>query len=119
MEKLRETFEKAWRGVIAPNKYQYNINSVCPREQMIDNHLLERIDFNVPRDDGSNISAVILREKHKTTHDAMLYFHGNGGSKIEIMGVLPLIAEHNVAIISFDFVGCGNSDAGYLTYGIN
>jgi hypothetical protein len=82
MERLRETFEKGWRGVIAPNKYQYNINSVCPREQMVNNHLIERIDFSVPRDDGTNISAVIIREKHKPVHDALLYFHGNGGSKI-------------------------------------
>ena len=40
MEKVRETFEKAWKGVIAPNKYQYNINTVCPREQLVDNHLI-------------------------------------------------------------------------------
>jgi pimeloyl-ACP methyl ester carboxylesterase len=33
--------------------------------------------------------------------------------------VLPLIAEHAVAVISFDFIGCGNSDAGFLTYGLN
>ncbi len=32
--------------------------------------------------------------------------------------MLPIIAENNVALISFDFVGCGNSDPGYLTYGI-
>lgn len=73
----------------------------------------------VPRDDGSNISAVILREKSKVVKDAILYFHGNGGSKIEIMGVMPLIAEHSLAVVSFDFVGCGNSDDGYLTYGLN
>ena len=28
MESLREHFERAWRGVIAPVKYSYNINSV-------------------------------------------------------------------------------------------
>lgn len=95
------------------------MNAVCPREQLIDGRLIERIDFSVPRDDGSNISAVILREKHRQVKEALLYLHGNGGSKIEILGVLPLIGEHGVAVISFDFVGCGNSDPGMLTYGIN
>ena len=33
------------------------------------------------------------------------------------MGIIPLIVEYEIAIISFDFVGCGNSDDGYLTYG--
>lgn len=92
---------------------------MCPKEQLIDNRVVERIDFTVPRDDGSNISAVILREKGKVVKDAILYFHGNGGSKIEVMGVMPLISEHSLAVISFDFVGCGNSDDGYLTYGLN
>jgi pimeloyl-ACP methyl ester carboxylesterase len=95
------------------------MNAVCPREQLIDGRLIERIDFSVPRDDGSNISAVILKEKHRPVKEALLYLHGNGGSKIEILGVLPLIGEHGVAVISFDFVGCGNSDPGFLTYGIN
>lgn len=48
-----------------------------------------------------------------------MYFHGNGGSKLESLGFVPLICEHGIAVISFDFVGCGNSDNGYLTYGIN
>lgn len=61
MEKLRDTFDRAWKAVIAPHQYHYNINTVCPREQLIDNHLLERVDFSVPRDDGTKISAVILR----------------------------------------------------------
>lgn len=80
---------------------------------------MERIDFVVPRDDGKNISAVILREKDQNATDVLLYFHGNGGSKVEIMGIIPLLASHNIAVISFDFVGCGNSDPGYLTYGLN
>lgn len=33
--------------------------------------------------------------------------------------MLPFVVEHGVALISFDFVGCGNSDPGYLTYGVN
>ena len=31
----------------------------------------------------------------------------------------PLICKNRIAVIGFDFVGCGNSDSGFLTYGIN
>ena len=48
-----------------------------------------------------------------------MYLHGNGGSKVEILSLLPLLVEDDVAVIGFDFIGCGNSDNGYLTYGIN
>jgi alpha/beta superfamily hydrolase len=48
-----------------------------------------------------------------------LYLHGNGGSKLECLGFVPFLCKNNAAIIGFDFVGCGNSDHGYLTYGVN
>ncbi len=32
---------------------------------------------------------------------------------------MQYLAQNQVALISFDFIGCGNSDPGYLTYGIN
>lgn len=38
---------------------------------------------------------------------------------MESLSFLPFICPHRLAVISFDFVGCGNSDQGYLTYGIN
>ena len=44
--------------------------------------------------------------------------HGNGGSKLECLGFVPLICKNNIAVVSFDFVGCGNSDGGFLTYGV-
>jgi pimeloyl-ACP methyl ester carboxylesterase len=51
--------------------------------------------------------------------NGILYFHGNGGSKLEALGFAPLVLEQQISVIAFDFVGCGNSDKGYLTYGVN
>lgn len=82
MESLREHFDRAWRGVIAPVQYSYNINSVLSKEETVQGQLVERIDLNVLNDDGKNISAVIIKEKHAHIQDAILYFHGNGGTKI-------------------------------------
>ena len=82
MEVIKENFERGWKSVIAPNKYSYNINSVIPKEQLIDNHLIERLDFQVVNDQGKNISAVIIKEKNAEINEAVLYLHGNGGTKI-------------------------------------
>ena len=119
MESLRVTFERGWRAVIQPPQYRYNINSICPREQLVEGTPLERLDFNVPNDEGRNISALILRPRGVEPRQAILYLHGNGGSKIEVLNILPMLAAHSTALISLDFVGCGNSDQGYLTYGRN
>jgi pimeloyl-ACP methyl ester carboxylesterase len=45
--------------------------------------------------------------------------HGNGGSKIEALPLVPLIPKFKLNIVSFDFLGCGSSDSEILTYGIN
>ena len=82
MQSIKETFERAWRGVIAPQKYKYNINAICPREQLIDSQIIERIDFTVPKDDGKNISAMIIKQKNINITQALFYLHGNGGSKV-------------------------------------
>lgn len=50
METLRLNFERAWRGVIAPAQYSYNINTICPREELIHGRIIERIDFIVCND---------------------------------------------------------------------
>ena len=119
METLRSSFEKGWRAVIKPPHYHYNINSVCPREQRFEGQTVERIDFSVPNDEGKVISAIILRPKSMPIKQAILYLHGNGGSKIEVLNILPLLSQHGTALISLDFIGCGNSSDGYLTYGRN
>lgn len=50
MEIVKEVYEKAWRSIIAPPKYQYTISSMCPKEQTINNRIIERIDFIVKND---------------------------------------------------------------------
>ena len=35
------------------------------------------------------------------------------------MPLIELIPKFKVAIAAFDFLGCGNSDPDFLTYGVN
>ncbi len=118
METIKELFDQAWKAVISPNKYVYNINTICPKQQLFNNKIIQRIQFNVSNDHGKNITVIIVKQKNIVLTDAIIYFHGNGGTKVQILGILPLIAEQNIAVISFDCIGCGNSDDGYLTYGV-
>ena len=50
MESLREHFERAWRGVIAPVKYSYNISSVFAKEEILEGKSFERVDLHVTND---------------------------------------------------------------------
>lgn len=52
-----------------------------------------------------------------TTGPTVLYLHGNGGTKLEILNLIKFSNEFNINLCSFDFSGCGNSEGEYLTYG--
>lgn len=50
--------------------------------------------------------------------DLIVYLHGNGGSKTDATELIKCVAKCNISVAAFDFVGCGNSEDGYLTYGV-
>ena len=110
-------YSQAWRNVISPVQYQHNINVICPTQQRINGSCVQRISFDVHNDEGKNISCLILKQFNVFPNDVVLYLHGNGGCKLEALGFLSTVVTHNIAVIAFDFVGCGNSAQGYLTYG--
>lgn len=116
---MKEMYDRAWRSVISPNKFTHAISAYCPKVQLVEGKRLERIDFSFKNEDGKLISGIILKEEHINPEHTILYLHGNGGSKLECLGFAPIICLNRIAVVGFDFVGCGNSDPGYLTYGIN
>lgn len=116
---MSDLYERAWRSVIAPSKFTHIISTYCPKLQLVDGRKLQRIDFSITNEEGKLISAMILKEEGTDPVNTILYLHGNGGSKLECLGFTPLICKNDLCIIGFDFVGCGNSDSGFLTYGIN
>lgn len=116
---MSSIYQRAWKSIICPAKFTHNLGSFCPRTQNFNGHTVQRTDFTVKNDAGKVLSAVLLKDEHEEPEHTIFYFHGNGGSKIQAMAFHSLICKHKLAVLSFDFVGCGNSDPGYLTYGIN
>ena len=53
------------------------------------------------------------------TTETLLYLHGNGGCKLEALPLVEMVVEFGFNLTAFDMLGCGNSDSGLLTYGVN
>ena len=47
----------------------------------------------------------------------ILFCHCNASNRLECMQYLEFLPRE-YAIVGFDFIGCGNSDADYITLGI-
>ena len=47
----------------------------------------------------------------------MIYLHGNAGSRFEGIQLLEQLFPHGIALVVFDFSGCGISEGEYISLG--
>ena len=57
-----------------------------------------------------------LRPK-KDPFPCVIYCHGNAGSRVDALPLLPILLPHGVSVCSFDFSGAGQSEGQYLSLG--
>lgn len=50
-------------------------------------------------------------------YPTVLYLHGNGGNKLELLNIVKHSQGDDVNFCAFDFSGCGKSDGEFITYG--
>src|SRR3989338_3261472 len=61
-----------------------------------------------------------LEPSHHTTrfatpHTAILYLHGNAGSRLDALEALPLCLAFGWSLCCFDFGACGQSEGEFIT----
>ena len=53
------------------------------------------------------------------TRPTILYLHGNGGSKMEMLPIIRADFAKNYNFCGLDFCGCGQSEGDTISYGVN
>jgi hypothetical protein len=48
----------------------------------------------------------------------VVYCHGNSGNRCEGVEVMAALLVEGMAVFTFDFLGCGQSDGDYVTLGV-
>lgn len=114
-----QLFDEAWKNIVQPTQIKCKANSYGPKERMRDNCLINRIDVTAVNRNNKNMVGFIFYSPDFEAQETVLYVHGNGGSKLESLPLVDLIPKFKMNIAAFDLLGCGNSDPGNLTYGVN
>lgn len=105
-------------AIIRPPRFEYDINSFpneinipyygkIPRRPIsFENSKKQKIigSFFSPREQIPEMSCII-------------YLHGNASSQHEGMFLAPIFIPYGVAVLTFDFSGCGLSDGQYISLG--
>lgn len=112
-------YENAWRDIVKPIQIKSKKHLLGPIERTIGGVKVVRKDLEVSNRNNKNISAFLFHCPEVVADHTIIYLHGNGGSKIEALSMVPLIPKFKINIVAFDFLGCGCSDSETLTYGIN
>ena len=47
----------------------------------------------------------------------VVYCHGNAGSRLDSLELVPYLLGANITLLAFDFVGCGISGGEYISLG--
>ncbi|EGR31913.1 hypothetical protein IMG5_099930 [Ichthyophthirius multifiliis] len=117
-------FNSLWKIFIRPTRQEYNIQDLGMPTQIIGNYISKRTDIQIKNKKGLKIQAslyepISINEKQNLKYSCIIYTHCNTGSRIESLDLLPYLIEQGLALFSFDFTGCGQSEGEYVTLGIN
>jgi len=116
---ISELYEKAWKTIICPYRVRHKLASLGPSEQKLEGRLVVRVDIEFLSVSGKKLSGFLSYSPELAEHDLIVYLHGNGGCKTDAVDLIHTVGRYEVAVAAFDFGGCGNSEDGYLTYGVN
>jgi pimeloyl-ACP methyl ester carboxylesterase len=112
-------FEEAWRNIISPPQIRCKLAALGPRERRVGELTVVRVDVSVLNRNGKKLEGFLFHCPQAEAAETILYLHGNGGSKLEALPLAELIPQFGCNLAAFDLLGCGNSDAGQLSYGVN
>ena len=114
------TFDRLCRKIVCPTRHHIDDEDMStPILNPVDRKFRGRPPnfktFSLKNPKGNNLS-VILFNKHPT-YPTVLYLHGNGGNKMEVLHLVKTAEEYPVNFCAFDFSGCGKSEGEFVLYG--
>lgn len=112
-------FEEAWKNIVSPTQIKSKASMLGPWERSINGVVVKRTELIATNRNGKRIEGFLFRPEGVTTTETLLYLHGNGGCKLEALPLVEMVVEFGFNLTAFDMLGCGNSDSGLLTYGVN
>ena len=109
---------------IRPPRATYNIQDLGPSVRTISNIAVRRIDFELKNKNNftlkcSFFQALDPKTSQQSSSICVIYLHGNAGSRIESLSLMPFVIENGMNFCSFDFAGCGLSEGEYISLGIH
>ena len=114
MDFIQSGIRQLTSELIQHRKYNYCEDAL---DQFIDSHPAIVCKHSIVKNKrGESLSTMVLKRSPSDT--CIVYAHGLGSNKIEVLSLARYIEYHDYHFCSFDFSGSGRSDGDYTTYGL-
>ncbi len=84
---------------------------------VIENQKVSREDFTVDNKRGTMLECSLFAPVNSKAYACVVYLHGNSGNKLSGEFLLEPVLTNKMALLTFDFHGCGNSEGKYISLG--
>ena len=99
-------------------KQKYGLYELGPKDFTYKGHRIIRTDFHVINERKNKIECSLYTPNIKLQHyPCIVYLHGNCGSRKDSLSIVKQFVPHKMAVLSFDFAGCGMSTGDYISLG--
>ncbi|KAA6355507.1 MAG: hypothetical protein EZS28_048966, partial [Streblomastix strix] len=107
--------------IIRPPRRDYTKRDLGPREGSLNGRPYRRTDFTIQNNEGQRLECSLFEraDTYQNQHynPCVIYCHGNAGCRTESHNLIPVLIPRGIALVVFDFTGCGRSEGDYITLG--
>ena len=134
---IAETWQALIDLIIRPPRHEYRVNrDLGPRHLVVQGKFVIRDDIELMNARGYMLKcshfqpAELIDVENSSDQDmksrmrpqkkpfpCVVYCHGNAGSRVDAMAVLPVLLPQGISVFAFDFAGAGQSEGAYLSLG--
>uniref|UniRef100_A0A7S0DUI0 AB hydrolase-1 domain-containing protein n=1 Tax=Hanusia phi TaxID=3032 RepID=A0A7S0DUI0_9CRYP len=134
---IAETWQALIDLIIRPPRHEYRVNrDLGPRHLVVQGKFVIRDDLELMNARGYILKcshfqpAELIDLENSNDQDmksrmrpqskpfpCVVYCHGNAGSRVDAMAVLPILLPQGISVFAFDFAGAGQSEGAYLSLG--
>ena len=97
----------------------YRYKDIGPRKFIVCGKIVTRCDFRLINSLGLIIECSIFRPEamEERALPCVIYLHGNCSCRLEALSIMPSLLSRDIALVCFDFSGCGLSEGNFISLG--
>ena len=112
-------YDDLWKAVIRPQRDEYEISELGPKEFTSEGRKYKRNDFQLKNKRNLTLQCSMWEPVNYPAPQlpCVIYLHGNASSRIEAVSEVKNIIRMGVTFVAFDFSGSGHSEGKYISLG--